>query len=123
MLPQAAFVLPALQVPFSQQPCGQLVGVHTHVPPWHSRPAGQATQATPPLPQAWLVLPPTQCVMLESLRSTWQQPVHVLGSHAHLPFWHFSPAIQAVPQLPQFWLVSSVTHWFPQSVLPVGHSH
>jgi hypothetical protein len=51
----------------SQQPVGQLAGVHTHDPPWHSVPAGQAMQATPFEPQAALVFPPWQTLF-------WQQP-------------------------------------------------
>jgi hypothetical protein len=40
----------------SQQPLEQLAVVHTQVPFWHSEPAGQLTQITPPVPQCWLSL-------------------------------------------------------------------
>jgi hypothetical protein len=49
-VPQAAFVSPVLHWPFSQQP-EQLTVVQIQEPFWHSVPVGQATQATPPVPQ------------------------------------------------------------------------
>jgi hypothetical protein len=54
--PQAVFAVPGLHWLFSQQPLGQLAGVHTHEPFWHTVPLGQATQATPLVPQCWLLL-------------------------------------------------------------------
>ncbi|MCA1683533.1 MAG: hypothetical protein LC708_00135 [Actinobacteria bacterium] len=52
-VPQAALFVPVLQVSVaeSQQPSGQLAGVQTQLPFWHSVPAGQAMQATPRVPQ------------------------------------------------------------------------
>ena len=54
-LPQAVSEVPVLQVFPSQQPLGQLVGVHTQLWSWpHSVPGGQVTQVTPRVPQSWL---------------------------------------------------------------------
>ena len=58
--PQSRFVLPGWQIPFWQQPLGQLVELHKHEPFTHVVPLGQATQIPPPAPQAALVLPATQ---------------------------------------------------------------
>ena len=82
---------------FSQQP-EQLAGVHTQLPFCHSVPVGQATHVTPPVPQAWLVLPVRQ--VLPS-----QQPLGQLaGVQTHEPFWHSVPVGQAThvtPPVPQ----------------------
>ena len=77
-VPQAAFVLPVLQVLPSQHP-EQLAVVHTHEPFWHCVPLGQATQVTPPVPQAWFVLPALQVLFS-------QQPVgQLVAVHTQLP--------------------------------------
>ena len=82
----------------SQQPVEQLPGVHTHDPPWHSVPAGQAMQATPFEPQAPFVFPAWQTPF-------WQQPeAQLVGVHTQDPPWHSVPAghvIHAVPAVPQ----------------------
>ena len=78
-MPHAWLVLPGLHSLFSQQPLGQLVGVHTQALFWHSRPAGQLTQATPPVPQAVFAVP-----ALHSL--FWQQPLgQLVVVHTHCP--------------------------------------
>jgi hypothetical protein len=79
---------------FSQQP-EQLAGVHTHEPFLHSRPAGQLTHATPPVPHAWLVLPGLQVLFS-------QQPLGQLaGVHTHWPFTHVCPVSHLWPHAPQ----------------------
>jgi hypothetical protein len=56
-VPQNWLVSPVRQVLPSQQPVEQLAVVHTQVPLLlHSSPAGHATQATPLVPQCWLLL-------------------------------------------------------------------
>jgi hypothetical protein len=51
-VPQAAFVFPAWQTLFWQQPEPQLVALQTQEPFTHCVPEGQLTQATPFVPQA-----------------------------------------------------------------------
>jgi hypothetical protein len=58
-VPQAWVMVPGWHTPFaSQHPLGQVVELQTatHVPFEHWVPVGQATQATPAVPQCWLVL-------------------------------------------------------------------
>ena len=56
--PHAWSAVPGRHVPWSQHPFGQLAVVQTHVPFWHSVPAGHATQVVPFEPQNSLLLPP-----------------------------------------------------------------
>ena len=80
-VPQAVLVLPALQVwvASSQQPLGQLAGVHTQLPLEHVVPAGQVTQTAPPVPQCSL--------LLVWQTPFWQQPFGQLAAvHTHEPF-------------------------------------
>jgi hypothetical protein len=94
VVPQAAFVLPALQMLPSQQPPGQLAGVQTQEPFWHCVPLGHVTQTPPPAPQAALEVPASQ--VLPS-----QQPLGQLtGVQMHVPFWHSWPATQVETHVP-----------------------
>ena len=103
-VPQAVFAVPGLQVPPSQQPLGQLAGVHTQLPFLHSVPAGQLRQAAPPAPQNSFEVPPRQVWVVGS-----QQPLEQLAVvHTHVPFLHSEPAghwTQMVPPVPQCWLL------------------
>ncbi len=86
-----------MQVLFSQQPVGQLAGVHTQDWFRHSRPAGHAIHVAPPVPHAWLEFPGSHVLF-------WQQPLEQLvGVHTHEPLLHSVPAgheMQAVPPVP-----------------------
>jgi hypothetical protein len=117
LAPQAVTVLPATQVPLEQQPPLQrLVALQAplHVPLLHAWSAGQSVselqpqtwvlkhtwprplvvqlaQATPPVPQAVLLVPATQVVPL-------QQPVgQLVLSQTHLPLTQRCPAAQGDP--------------------------
>jgi hypothetical protein len=79
---------------------GQLAGVQrlTQEPFWHSVPVGQLRHATPPVPQAVLLLPARQVFPS-------QQPLGQLaGVQTQEPFWHSVPVGQlrhATPPVPQ----------------------
>ena len=96
------------QTPFWQQPLGQLAGVHTQLPAWHSSPAAHWTQVRPLLPQAWFVLPAWQSPLAS------QQPRGQLAVvHTQLPFLHSVPAgqlMQTTPLVPQAVLVLPALH-------------
>jgi hypothetical protein len=81
-VPQNWFEVPALQVLPSQQPLGQLAGVQTQVPLWHSRfAAPQFTHGVPPVPQCWVLL--VWQVLF------WQQPFGQLaGVQTQTPLTH-----------------------------------
>jgi hypothetical protein len=87
----------------SQQPLGQLVGVHTQEPFWHCVPAGQPMQATPPVPQNSSELPWRHVCVASS-----QHPLEQLAVvHTQEPFWHSVPVGQLMhvaPPVPQNWL-------------------
>ncbi len=94
-VPQAPLVLPGLQVLFSQQPFGQLAVVQIQSPFWHSVPAGHWTQATPAVPQCWVLL--VWQVLF------WQQPCgQLVALHIQEPLTHAWPFAHALPQVPQF---------------------
>jgi hypothetical protein len=99
LVPQASLLVPALHVwvAASQHPVGQLAGVQTHDPSWHSVPAGHPMQVRPAVPHAWSVLPGLQVLFS-------QQPAQLAGVQTQDPFWHSVPAgqeIQAAPPVPQ----------------------
>ena len=48
-----------------QQPLGQLVALHTHVPLTQAWPVEQLTQVAPPVPQALALVPATQVPALQ----------------------------------------------------------
>jgi hypothetical protein len=83
----------------------QLAGVHTHVPFWHSVPAGQLIHAAPPAPQNSFASPDRHVVPS-------QHPFGQLAVvHTQVPFWHWVPGGQlthATPAVPQNWFVSPV---------------
>jgi hypothetical protein len=68
-VPQSPRAVPAWQTPeASQQPVGQLVELHTQLPPTQVFPARQVTQAAPSVPHMAFVRPGSHVVPL-------QQPV------------------------------------------------
>jgi hypothetical protein len=104
-----------------QQPLGQLDALHSHAPFTHSVPGSQARQVTPPVPQAFFVLPATHPCLAS------QQPGQVaVVQTPHTPLTHATPAAHSVWQPPQclaFVLMlrhsppqqrSSSSHWMPQ---------
>ena len=96
-------MFPGWQTLFAQQPFGQLAALQTHAPLTQVVPLGQATQATPFVPQCWLLL--VWHVLF------WQQPLAQFAGPQRLtqePFWHCVPlghATQAPPPVPQAALV------------------
>jgi hypothetical protein len=108
----------ALHVVPEQQPSGQVQPVQA--PPTQLWPSGHAAQAWPALPQAVSTRPVSHVVPL-------QQPLHVVGSHTHLPptqCWfeaHAGPVPQAhVPSDPQPSL--AVAEHPRQTQTPVEHT-
>src|SRR5919199_470790 len=107
LVPQC-WVLEVWQAPSWQQPFGQLAGVQTQVPFWHSKPAGHATQVAPPVPQNALVFPWRQV-------SDWppatagasQQPAQLRAVEPRVPSRDSRPAAgrltQVTPPVPQAW--------------------
>jgi hypothetical protein len=114
----------------SQQPFGQVVRVHSHLPPGTTRmvqtcPAAHGAQAAPPVPHASLNWPP----FMRQVPFGWQQPAgHDAGVQAHFPVpSQACPAAhgaQAAPWLPHAWSVA-VTHRpaLVQQPLQVARSH
>ena len=86
--------------------------MHTHAPLTHVCPVAQATQASPPVPQAPADVPASHVVPL-------QQPVAqsaALQYAAHAPLTHSVPAAQAThaaPSLPHALLALPASHVVP----------
>ena len=101
MLPLSHDWLVALQHPF-----GQLPGVHTQVPFWHSVFGGHVMHAAPEVPQAVFVLPCLQVWVVAS-----QQPeLQLVALQTQDPFWHSEPAGQLTQTTP---LVPHAAFVFP----------
>jgi len=87
-MPQSADVLPAWQTPLpSQQPFGQVVGLHTgvtHVPPWQRSVVGQTLHFSPPVPQPAALSPVVQEFPLQHPFGQLEGPQLVTGC-SHRP--------------------------------------
>jgi hypothetical protein len=82
-----------------QQPLPQEAGVHTHEPPWHTKPAPHAVHAAPPVPHASMVSDMLHCPKAS------QQPIgHDFASQTHCPAplhsWPMGHAAHATPFAP-----------------------
>ena len=122
-MPHSWLLVPGRQVFPSQHPLGQLAGVQTQVPFWHSVPAGQAMQIAPAVPQSWFVFPGRQVVEgLAGSALASQQPEQLAVVHTQIPFWQSRSEgqdTQVTPPVPQNSSVSPVLQVLP-SQQPFG---
>jgi hypothetical protein len=125
-LPQSVIVSPGWQMSSaSQHPSGQVVGVHVapwHTPATHESPDAHASQAAPPVPHAFRVVP------VWHTPEPLQQPVgQVEALHAatlQLPAVQLSPdghAVQVAPPVPHAAFVLPGWQTPVMSQQPVGH--
>ena len=93
----------------SQQPFGQELALHTHLPPLQAWPVAQGAKVAPLLPQVPMLsaLCRTQVVPLQ------QPPLQEPALQTHWPLlqaWPVAQAAQAAPPVPQV-VVPEVWHW------------